>query len=429
MLSMKKARQRSTDARRSLALSSTGNLRDTLKFEVSLQKRIELAEAELRDLDDRIASFSRADAMIELEETAQHYALRLAEASKRLRTLQSESTRREKELERAAKTAVDHGITEESLRKELFGVRQRNNQLSFNIESSERALEACLQTESKLRSQIDGLRGLAPHGLKSKRNELVETIEKMRLEKEVLTQKWSQLRNKDLDKIEVLKSVLKKPKDIVTEKIESSQEPTSTREEISFHVPKAGDHSLSIIEPTTALQSPAHHALIADPPIAALSSEANPEQSIDLQDEETRIVMKPDYPWKEESILSVVEEESIPIVSEVRMPVVEVEQIVTTVEEEMSVPEIVFPEDPVGGQEEISEEFHATDEAMTAADCAEIESIHIYPRRLFQAASAKEDDSHVLGVRKMSPLPPLIQIPKVFNVESRCSSASDTYDN
>ena len=462
MLSMKKARQRSTDARRGQAISTSSHS-GSLRFDLSLQKRVELAEAELRDLNATISSFSKADAVIELEETAQHYSLKLSEASKRLRALQSDNTRREKELERAAKQSVDHGNMEDSLRRELFGVRQRNSQLSVNIEANERALDACIKIESKLRSQIDALRGVPPQSLKARRNELVDLISAMKSEKERLTEKWNKLKLQEAQKMSYLTSLIQHQRPTVeTPPIED------TREEVSVLIPKNGDRSLSIIEPTTALQSPAHHALITEPPVPdALNQEetqiAVPQRfgelegecvsTVDYEDKENQEIVLPELPGlaheiaftvpenaldkslvpeysdqaiAPESVLPEVGSSDEALVEEINIPESELQEVESpdgALEEEITVPEIKFPVESLeGAQEEISEDFHATDEALTAAECAEVESIHICPRRLFQAAAAKEDDSHVLGVRKLSPVPPLIQVPKIFHIESRASS-------
>jgi hypothetical protein len=440
VLSMKRARQRSTDAKRAIVAGATKpglGARDSIRLEAPLQKRIDLAEGELRDLNLILTSFSKASRMIELEETANMYSIKLGEANKRIRQLQSDNMKRANELERLAKTPpVDTLRLEESLRKDLMGLMQKNTSLTHSIETSRLALETCGDLESKLRQHLS-----PPLNLTSRRNELIEKIERLKREKEDLTNKWNRMRMHESLKISYLSNFTKK-----------------TSEEV-IHMK---NDSLSVIEPiATALQSPSHHALAHEEGVAAnvvnspveregdasitqpLDALAEPLYTNNIDVEATRESGQCDAAQTAPAEYSGANEiTGPPPLTESKnmgemLPVSQVVEQQATMESEpcdafqtapcpvdaetteeksseFQVPDVNYS---VTKDDDYSEEFHASDEKMTASELAEIESLHVAPRRLFQSSVAKEDDSHILGSRDDTP--PLIQIPKVFHVTSR----------
>jgi hypothetical protein len=398
MLSMKRARQRSTDAKRAMAYNASKSgiqPSQSALNEYSFKRRIELAEAELRELDEILSMFSKAGTVVDLEETSKEYALRLSDVNKQIRHLSSENARREKELDRLAKQPVDLAKIENSLRKELLSLRQRNSQLSENIESNEKALMTCEEVARKLRTQIDNLRGVTPSNMIQRRKQLLDSIDELKKEKTELAAKWNLMRERDSEKIHVLEAL--------NENGYTDTGPESSQSmDIQPEVPKTveqNEPSVSAIEPLTALQSPTNHALIAEPCILVEDGTVG-EDPIEILSE--TIPLDIDRHDRPESVQEPVEETVLP---EARF---------------------LDQDEPDKPSEEFSDDFHATDEAMNAAECAEIELLRILPRRLFQASSAKEDDSHELGEHRLSPVPPLVNIPRLFHVQSRSSSVEST---
>ena len=435
MLSMKQARKRSTDAKRAIDMGTIKpglGVRESLRFDVPLQKRIDLAETELRDLNSILVSFSKAGPIIELEETSCKYSSKLVECSKRIRQLQSENSKREKELERLARKPTDKSQMEDSLRKELVSLRHRNAQLSHSLETNKEVYNSCMALEKQLKQQV---LIKTPGSLLARRNELTVLIDQMKAEKEILTAKLNQFKTVTMDR------------------------------------------SLSAIEPLTALQSPTHHALNSDQgqtrdtnqererlntivPSYEHHNGNETEKSIEIghgglsSGEEGQIDLSNSHDTEEEgqiygsnshdaeaegqmdksnSLDGEQYQEERPIeapiphsgeegirndesASRLRDKQAAVTAESASDEEFIKVPIVHFPD----GEDPPSEDwFRATDEGLTVDECADAESCGIAPKRLwFQSIAAREDDSHVLGIRQD---PPLIQIPKIFHVSPRSS--------
>ncbi len=450
---MKRARERSQDARRSMQMDYPKpglRSKENQRSDINIQSRIHVAEAELRELNDTLASFSKAGTLIDLEETSSSFTEKLASLSKRIRHLKSENIRREKELERVSKNTSDGHSKEETLKRELLSMRARNAQLETNLEAHESAYRICLEQEKKIRNQISSARGAPPASLTTRRRELINLIEAMNREKDDLTSRWKTITSRDNTKISVLERSLQAlhvaspevhcidqespkppnpverndvretfttadvfvrpdPEDVepgpiipnitgpesvdlytlpITEPSETHIEVTAnqTLEEIAV--------SISVIEPMTALQSPHNHVLseetILVPTGTGIAQAENGIQPAQLPENE--YIEEPEaQPAEKSSITS--NGFHFPEINESKADSVTLE---------------------------VSEEYHPTDEAVPR-DTEE----HILPRRLFQSEAAREDDSHALGRRASSPAPPLIQIPRVFHVESRSGSIED----
>ena len=206
MSGMKKARQRSVDAKMAMSMTAIRpglKPKDSIRFDLSLQKRLDAAEAELRNLESIHSSFNDAGTLIDLQDCANQLTQELEVASKQLRQLRTENARREKELTKLAKNPIDLGRIEDGLRKELFSLRARNSQITRSIDVNQRAYSDCLEIEATLRSQLQEMKDqLAcsmlrvskdlsgnlrqdPH-LVERRTELVKTIEGLKAEKHQL---------------------------------------------------------------------------------------------------------------------------------------------------------------------------------------------------------------------------------------------------
>lgn len=425
-------------------------LKENQRPDMTIQSRIHIAEAELREVNDTLASFSKAGTLIDLEETSSSFTEKLASLSKQIRHLKSENTRREKELERVSKNTLDEHSKEEILKRELLSMRARNSQLATNLEAHESAYRICLEQEKKIRNQISSARGDPPASLTSRRRELINLIEAMNREKDDLTTRWKIITSRDNTKISVLERSLHalniaspevhfvdqdSPKPPTEVQIGDVRETFTSADVFVRPDPEDVEHgpiipnitapesvdlytlpitepsethiavtanqtleeiavSISVIEPLTALQSPHNHVLSEETILVPTGT------AIAQADEDIQPAKLPENEYIEESEAQPAEKSSItsngfhfPEINESKADSVTLE---------------------------VSEEYHPTDEAVPRDN-----DEHILPRRLFQSEAAREDDSHALGHRASSPAPPLIQIPRVFHVESRSGSMED----
>ena len=99
------------------------------------------------------------------------------------------------------------------------------------------------------------------------------------------------------------------------------------------------------------------------------------------------------------------------------------DELLTDGADDTDIPEAHFMEPELGENDSTySDDFHreGEEETVTVAEFADISSMPLPPRRLFQSAVAKDDDQHILGQRtdNSQPRQPLIQVPRVFTVRS-----------
>ena len=491
MLSMKQARKRSTDAKRAIDMGTIKpglGVRESLRFDVPLQKRIDLAETELRDLNSILVSFSKAGPIIELEETSCKYSSKLVECSKRIRQLQSENSKREKELERLARKPTDKSQMEDSLRKELVSLRHRNAQLSHSLETNKEVYNSCMALEKQLKQQV---LIKTPGSLLARRNELTVLIDQMKAEKEILTAKLNQFKTVTMDRslsaIEPLTALQSPTHHALNSDQGQTRDTNQERERLNTIVPSYEHHNGNETEKSIEIGhgglssgeegqidlsnshdteeegqidgsnshdaedegqiggsnshdaedegqidgsnshdaekegqidgSNSHDAEKEGQIYGSNSHDAEAEGQMDKsnsldgeQYQEERPIEAPIPHSGEEGIRN---DESA---SRLRDKQSAVTAVSASDEEFIKVPIVHFPD----GEDPPSEDwFRATDEGLTVDECADAESCGIAPKRLwFQSIAAREDDSHVLGIRQD---PPLIQIPKIFHVSPRSS--------
>ena len=463
MLSMKQARKRSTDAKRAIDMGTIKpglGVRESLRFDVPLQKRIDLAETELRDLNSILVSFSKAGPIIELEETSCKYSSKLIECSKRIRQLQSENSKREKELERLARKPTDKSQMEDSLRKELVSLRHRNAQLSHSLETNKEVYNSCMALEKQLKQQV---LIKTPGSLLARRNELTVLIDQMKAEKEILTAKLNQFKTVTMDRslsaIEPLTALQSPTHHALNSDQGQTRDTNQERERLNTIVPSYEHHNGNETEKSIEIGhgglssgeegqidlSNSHDTEEEGQIYGSNSHDAEDEGQIDGSnshdaEKEVQVDRSNSYDTEAEgqmdksnSLDGEQYQEERPIeapiphsgeegirndesASRLRDKQAAVTAESASDEEFIKVPIVHFPD----GEDPPSEDwFRATDEGLTVDECADAESCGIAPKRLwFQSIAAREDDSHVLGIRQD---PPLIQIPKIFHVSPRSS--------
>ena len=463
MLSMKQARKRSTDAKRAIDMGTIKpglGVRESLRFDVPLQKRIDLAETELRDLNSILVSFSKAGPIIELEETSCKYSSKLIECSKRIRQLQSENSKREKELERLARKPTDKSQMEDSLRKELVSLRHRNAQLSHSLETNKEVYNSCMALEKQLKQQV---LIKTPGSLLARRNELTVLIDQMKAEKEILTAKLNQFKTVTMDRslsaIEPLTALQSPTHHALNSDQGQTRDTNQERERLNTIVPSYEHHNGNETEKSVEIGhgglssgeegqidlSNSHDTEEEGQIYGSNSHDAEDEGQIDGSnshdaEKEVQVDRSNSYDTEAEgqmdksnSLDGEQYQEERPIeapiphsgeegirndesASRLRDKQAAVTAESASDEEFIKVPIVHFPD----GEDPPSEDwFRATDEGLTVDECADAESCGIAPKRLwFQSIAAREDDSHVLGIRQD---PPLIQIPKIFHVSPRSS--------
>ena len=223
---MKRARKRSTDAKRAMILSNTltgTKPKEDIRFDLSHQKKIDLAQAELRHLDSVRLSLGQAETVVSLQDTSARLAEELEEANRKLRHLRTENSRREKELDKLSKNPLDLTRMEDSLRRELYSIRSRNSTLQRSIESNEAACSSCFEIETRLRAELEGLKAESASArsecpnpedqLEERQSALEEEIKGLRAEREELRVKLDSMRESNASKLVELELIVKSIKE------------------------------------------------------------------------------------------------------------------------------------------------------------------------------------------------------------------------
>ena len=436
---MKRARKRSTDAKRAMVMSTTltgTRPREDVRFDISLQKKIELAQAELRHLDSVRFSLGQAETVISLQDTSTKLSDELGVATRRLRQLRTENSRREKELEKLVKSPLDHTRMEDSLRRELYSVRARNTVLQRSIESNEGSLSSCLGIERKLRAELESLKiettssrsALAKtvrseDSLTERQAVLEQEIQGLKAEKTQLETKLETMRECNSSKLTELELVVKS--------IRESRKECDQVENTPVVSPR------TIVIEATPIQ--------VSPPAMMVTALVESLEDLEIMGTEVRqLDLAEDCPELEAGLahgsslaVSMIEPFSLPVSPnglECHTQFIPVEQATIDVAEnvfpdeteivllqekdteELEVPELHFDvQTSISSQ--LSEKFiKVSEEGQTE------ELVPILPRRLFQSTAVTQEDSNLLGERVASPAPPLINVPRVFLVSSRSSS-------
>jgi hypothetical protein len=390
MDAMKRARERSLETRKSVNKGAARTTGMTPLSEVNLGKAIHLAEMELRDVNARLESLGKANTFMDLEGAAREIEHKLETLTKDIRHLRSSNMRKERELERLSKEPISVSSKEDALRRELVALKSRNTQLALNIEANEKAFEICRIHGERLRDQVNSARGLPPITLTARRADLVTYIDGLRREKTRLLEafkkhqtsdKFASLGERNRSLVEATPSV-------------SVIQPDATGA-IEHFVPGDENVSISAFQGETVPEIPEqrseqHHQ--ADPvrlddpsPQAEVDSESPNPVSDRIESDSENL----------DRSSSQDEEDQPP-----------------QKEESFKIPDLVIGETP---SDEFSEEvYHATDEALTTRELAEVEEMQVPPRRLFQSVVVEQDEQ-MLGMRTSDP--PLIRVPHIFLVD------------
>ena len=488
---MKRARKRSTDAKRAMIISNTltgTRPRDDIRFDLSFQKKIELAQAELRHLDSVRLSFGQAETVVGLQDTSNKLNGELDQAQRKLRQLRTENSRREKELDKITKSPVDVTRMEDSLRRELYSIRSRNSNLQKSIESSEDALETCLEIESKLRQELEALRSdaassrsslhaaasVGDESLTERQSVLEEEIKGLKAEREELKTKLDTMRESNVSKLVELELIVKSIKES-----KKSEECPATPPVMSPRTVNASIEKTPVqISPPLELASPFS---LKDLEYGA--RDVRHVESLLLESENSECLeLESDLPHKS-SLVSVIEPFSLPVsptglechtqfipiesgignpddekedgnayaaasaipdetlhlmdthrreeeaaVEQLLEETTEIEREVQELEQEeeteLEVPEAHF-EQSDSVLESSSQNTSILHKGIDEQEAEEVDScVTIVPRRLFQSTAVTQEDVAHLGTRVSPERKPLINVPRIFLISSRTSSLS-----
>ena len=366
MSSMKKARQRSTDAKKAMThLATKPGLRplSEISLNVPFHRKVEEARAELSNLEKLMNSITKASTLVELQECSNQLSDELIRASREIRRVESDNARREKELEKLARTPIDLGRIEDTLKKELFSLRSRNAILSKNIEMNEKALIECLASQTKLR--LDPTADMRTQRLAALRKEKEE------------------LRDKEYRSSSVSRESFMSPR--------IASNPTTPQVELENAPSPLIDASrlLSVIDVksqgVTAVPTP----------------KAEPET--------------PEIEVEKEDANNMAQEGNYEIIDLIALA-----DPGHVTQEESDIPLLHFKV-AEAESDESCDGAHETDEVNAR-------QTEVAPRKLFQAIAATAEPD--LGKRPLTPGGgPIIQVPRVFRVESRGSSLSQGTDD
>jgi hypothetical protein len=332
-----------------------------ISLNVPLHRKVEEARAELSNLEQLMSSITKASTLVELQDCSNQLSEELIRASKEMRRMESDNARREKELEKLARTPIDLARIEDTLKKELFSLRSRNAILAKNIEMNEKALIECLATQTKLR--LDPTADMRTQRLAA------------------LSKEKQELRDKEYRSSSVSRESFTSPK------IAPNPTPQLALENAPSP-PIDASHLLSVIDVKTQVVT------------AVPTPKAEPET--------------PEIEVEKEDSNDMSQEENYEIIDLVAMAD---PGIVT--QEESDIPLVHFKV-AEADSDESCDGAHETDEVNAR-------QTEVVPRKLFQAIAATAEPD--LGERPITPEGvPIIQVPRVFRVESRASSLSQDTD-
>ena len=141
LLDIRKARFRSSEAARTKTGSESSLLKLFGQMRTPLVHQLELARSELVDLETFMSSMNDAGVVISLQESSNSLDDDLIKATKHLRQLQSDNTRRDIELNRKI-SKPSSLLSEDQIRKDLFAIRSRNTELTQKNATYQKQSEA-----------------------------------------------------------------------------------------------------------------------------------------------------------------------------------------------------------------------------------------------------------------------------------------------